>query len=274
MIMDTSVRWLLLLSLCLVQRPASAQLAPALDGTGTQVQFDGQTYRIEGGTQAGANLFHSFQQFDLDANQIAHFLAHPSLQNILGRVTGGDPSIINGLIQVTGGSPNLYLMNPAGIVFGSQASLNVPADFIATTANRIGFESGGWFESLGRNDYANLLDTPNQFAFLSAQPGAIANAGDLAVNPGQNLGLYGGTVVNSGSLSAPGGQVTLAAVPGERLVRLAQPGILLSLEVPSEAIAAGIKPVDLPALLTGPLAAIMLALAYERLFGDMQATQG
>jgi len=117
--------------------PARAQsIAPAPDGTGTLVEYQGNTYHISGGTQAAANLFHSFQTFGLNAGEMAHFLAHPSPQNILARVTGGDPSIIHGLIQVTGGNPNLYLMNPAGIVFGPQASLNVPADFIATTADR------------------------------------------------------------------------------------------------------------------------------------------
>ncbi|NJL02916.1 MAG: hypothetical protein HC910_20985, partial [Spirulinaceae cyanobacterium SM2_1_0] len=35
--------------------PAIAQITPAPDGTHTQVQFDGQTYQIDGGTQAGAN---------------------------------------------------------------------------------------------------------------------------------------------------------------------------------------------------------------------------
>ncbi|HAA31397.1 MAG TPA: hypothetical protein DCE56_31405, partial [Cyanobacteria bacterium UBA8553] len=80
-------------------------------------QFD-----ITGGTQAGANLFHSFEQFGLDAGQIANFLANPNIQNILGRVVSGNPSVINGLIQVTSaGNPNLFLMNPAGIVFGSNA---------------------------------------------------------------------------------------------------------------------------------------------------------
>jgi hypothetical protein len=39
---------------------------------------------------------------------------------------GGDASYINGLIQVIGGNSNLFLMNPAGIVFGSNAQLNVP----------------------------------------------------------------------------------------------------------------------------------------------------
>ena len=81
------------------------------------------------------------------------------------------------------------------------------------------------------NDYAALTGTPNTFAFSLSQPGAIANAGTLAVGEGYNLALLGGTVVNTGTLQAPGGQILVAAVPGQNLVRISQPGMLLSLEV-------------------------------------------
>jgi filamentous hemagglutinin family protein len=207
-------------------------LIPAGDGTGTQVIQDGSQFNIQGGILSGdgVNLFHSFQQFGLDACQIANFLSNPQIQNILGRIVGGDPSIINGLIQVTGGNSNLYLMNPAGIIFGAGATLNVPADFFATTATEIGFD-GGWFNAFGDNDYPNLIGTPSQFAFDFNNPGSIINAGNLTVAAGHNLTLLGGTVVNTGTLTAPEGNITLATVPGTSLVRISQPGNLLSLEI-------------------------------------------
>lgn len=119
---------------------AQAQsITAAPDGTNTMVTPAGNTYTITGGTQAGTNLFHSFQQFGLTSGEAANFIANPAVQNVLGRVTGGNPSTINGLIQLTGSNANLYLMNPAGIVFGANASLNVPASFTATTATAIGF---------------------------------------------------------------------------------------------------------------------------------------
>ena len=62
-----------------------AQVSPALDGTGTQVQQNGNQFDITGGSPSGANLFHSFEQFGLDANQTANFLATPELRNILGQ---------------------------------------------------------------------------------------------------------------------------------------------------------------------------------------------
>ncbi len=208
------------------------QIVPAVDGTNTIVTPNGNRLDITGGTTSGdgANLFHSFQQFGISPEQIANFQASPALQNILGRITGGNPSIINGLIQVTGGNPNLFLMNPAGFIFGSNANLNVPSAFTVTTANGIGFGSS-WFNAIGVNDYTNLVGNPNGFAFSMNQAGAIANAGNLAVGAGQNLNLLGGTVVNTGQLSAPGGQINVTSVPGQNWVRLSQPGNLLSLEI-------------------------------------------
>ncbi|HEY9650433.1 MAG TPA: filamentous hemagglutinin N-terminal domain-containing protein, partial [Coleofasciculaceae cyanobacterium] len=107
---------------------ANAQpITPAADGTATSITQEGNRFDIHGGTLSGdgANLFHSFEQFGLDRNQVANFLSNPQIQNILGRVVGGEASLINGLIQVTNGNSNLFLMNPAGIIFGSNAQLNV-----------------------------------------------------------------------------------------------------------------------------------------------------
>jgi len=231
-------------------------IAPASDGTGTVVTQTGNQSTITGGTFStnGSNLFHSFQQFGLSQGQIANFLSNPAIQNILGRVVGGDPSIIHGLIQVSGGNSNLYLMNPAGIIFGSTASLNLPASFTATSASGIGFDNGQWFNAIAPNDYASLVGTPTYFAFTTPQPGAIVNAGNLSLNPGQSLLLLGGTVVNTGTISVPGGTITLAAVPGENLVRLSQSGSLLNLEfvpLPAAAPSLPFTPLSLPALLTG-----------------------
>lgn len=243
-------------------KPLSAQpIAPASDGTGTTITSpDGQTYNINGGSLSGdgANLFHSFEKFGLDAGQTANFLSNPQIQNILGRIGGGNASIINGLIQVTGGNSNLYLMNPAGFVFGQNASLNVPGAFTVTTANGIGM-GGSWFNAVGTNNYTGLVGTPNRFAFTMSDPGSIINAGNLAVGSGQNLSLLAGEVLNTGSLSAPGGNITIAAVPGENLMRVSQNGMLLSLDVEPAAIAnnenlpsaQGISPLSVPELLTG-----------------------
>lgn len=234
----------------------SQPITPAADGTGTIVTPNGDRLDIQGGSlsQDGTNLFHSFQQFGLETGQIANFLSNPEIQNILGRVVGGEPSFINGLIQVTGGSSNLFLMNPAGIVFGTNAHLNIPAAFTATTATGIGFEDG-WFNAFASNEYSTLVSSPSTFRFEAAQVGAIVNAGKLAVEPGQSLSLVAGTVVNTGTLEAPGGNITVSAVPGTSRVKLSQAGQILSLEVEPSTDSQGnllpITPLALPELLTG-----------------------
>ena len=232
-------------------------ITPASDGTGTIIDKQGNVHNINGGSLSSdeTNLFHSFQDFGLDAGEIANFLANPHLNNIFGRVMGGNPSLINGLIQVTGGNANLYLMNPAGIVFGRNAQLNVPADFIATTATGIGFGENLWFNAFGTNEYQQFVGNPQQFIFDVFQPGSIVNAGNLAISQGQNLTLLGGTVINTGELTAPGGRITIAAVPGSHRVKISQPGQLLSIEVEPLVNSSGelipFTPLDLAALLTG-----------------------
>ncbi|NET58036.1 MAG: CHAT domain-containing protein [Symploca sp. SIO2E6] len=256
--------------LWIILSPVLAQgqsLTTAADGTGTVVTPNGDRFQIHGGSfsRDGVNLFHSFEEFGLSSAQTAEFLSSPEIQNILGRVVGGNPSIIHGLIEVTGGNSNLFLMNPAGIVFGLDARLNVPADFFATTATGIGFDDNHWFNAVGNNDYQSLIGTPSQLAFDLSSPGIILNAGSLAVPPGQSVTLVGGNVINTGEITAVGGNITIAAVPGENLIRLTQAGHLLSLEIApprnSSGQMVGITPVDLPSLLTGPLQGVATGLS-------------
>jgi filamentous hemagglutinin family protein len=239
--------------------PALADITPARDGTHTQVRQSGNRIDITGGSRSrnGRNLFHSFEQFGLDAHEIANFRSRPGIHNILGRVVGGDASVINGLIRVSGGNSNLYLMNPAGVIFGRSARLDIPRSFTVTTANRIRL-GHQWFNAVGSNPYAALVADPNGFAFTTNQPGAIANFGVLSVSEGNMLNLFGGSVLNAGRLSAPGGQIAIVAVPGENMLRLSQDGMILQLEIPNttglnaehSANELPFNPLSLPELLT------------------------
>ncbi len=222
-----------------------------------------QQLNITGGTQAAANLYHSFQQFGLSQGQIANFIANPNIQNILARVGGGNPSVINGLIQVTGSNANLYLLNPAGIIFGSGASLNVPASFTATTANGIQL-SNGWFGmNTGIDAIKQLTGNPQAFGLANSvtglpqtnPPAAIVNAGNLSVKEGQSITLVGGFVINTGTIASPSGKITIAAVPDGKYVKITPEGSLLSLELPiatqTELSTTPLLAKDLPNLLTG-----------------------
>ncbi|MBE9211471.1 filamentous hemagglutinin N-terminal domain-containing protein [Plectonema cf. radiosum LEGE 06105] len=252
------LKYLLTLFLISSVPQAQAQITPTANDANTIVNQTGNTFTITGGTQIDANLFHSLQKFGLNENQIADFVTNPGTQNVLGRITGGDASVINGLIKITGSDANLFLMNPAGIIFGSGARLDVPGSFTATTANGIGF-GNKWFNASGANNYVELIGEPNSFAFTMSEPGAIANDGfgNLAVKTGKNLTFLGGTVVNTRELRAPGGNVVNATVTGQSIVKITQPGNILSLEIQPIAASSSLPnnwslPIlSLPQLLTG-----------------------
>jgi filamentous hemagglutinin family protein len=229
----------------------SQPITPANDPVKTRIQSpDGRQFNILGGQRSGVNLFHSFEQFGLDSGQVANFLSEPDIQNIIGRINGGDASVINGLIQITGGQSHLFLINPAGIIFGAEASLNLPASFTVTTANAIEFGNNHWFNVIGENNFSNLIESPSGFRFDVKTPGTIINLGQLQVNSGTDLTLIGGTVINTGSLSAPNGTLNIQTVAGENLVRISQAGNLLNLEIEAESYTT-IYPLSLPELLTG-----------------------
>jgi filamentous hemagglutinin family protein len=255
---------IILINLYLLQAKAEAQnnIVPA-EGTKTTVtpvQSGSPTpstrFDIRGGdlSEDKKNLFHTFREFGLSENQIANFIStNSNIVNILARINGGNPSIINGLIRVSGGgTPNLFLMNPSGIIFGNNASLDVSGSFTATTATGIGFDNGLF--NANTTNYATLTGDPNSFAFGGAQAGAIISTANLTVMSG-NLTLLGGTVVSTGRLEAPGGQITLASVPGTNLVNIRQSGSVLSLDIKDSGTSSTTStlpnPATLPELLTG-----------------------
>jgi filamentous hemagglutinin family protein len=227
-------------------------LAQGVVGNGsTQVQGNGQTFEITGGVRSGNNLFQSFDKFGLKSGEVANFQTPAAITNLLTRVTGGEASVINGRLQITGSNANFYLLNPAGVLFGPNASLNLPAAFTVTTGNgiRLGSE---WF-GLASDNFQDLTETPNAFAF-SGDNGAIVNAANLSLKTGQSLTLLGGTIVNTGSLSSPEGSVTIAAIPGQRLVQVSPTGSLLSLTLSlrdRDALSTGAIAPTLAELLTG-----------------------
>ncbi|MEO1390570.1 MAG: CHAT domain-containing protein [Cyanobacteria bacterium J06634_6] len=242
---------------------ATAQsVTAASDGTGTRIRQSEQQYDVEGGqlSASGDNLFHSFRTFQPNAGETVNFETTPSVQNVFARVRGEQPSVINGELQVSGSQADLFLMSPSGILFGPEATLNLPANFTATTANAIGIgNSDDWFNATGINDYAALGGEAHTFAFASDHPGVVVNEGELTLNEGQQLSVLAGNTINSGTLRAPGGTVTMAAVPGENIVRISQAGQVLSLDVAESSLQTqtelGVNsptfdPLRLPGLLT------------------------
>jgi filamentous hemagglutinin family protein len=97
--------------------------------------------RIDSGATRGTNLFHSFGQFNVGEGRGVYFSNPTGIERILTRVTGGNSSNILGTLGVLGNA-DLFLINPNGIIFGSNARLDVRGSFIAGTASSIKFADG------------------------------------------------------------------------------------------------------------------------------------
>jgi filamentous hemagglutinin family protein len=204
--------------------------------------------QINGGAIRGANLFHSFLEFNVSEGRGAYFFSpNANIQNILARVTGANPSQILGTLGTFGNSqPNLFLINPNGIFFGENASLQVGGSFVATTANAIRLGNTGLF-SASEPQRSNLLEVkPSAFFFNAlANQAEIVNrskatttvlgtpTAGLQVPDGQSLLLVGGDVSLDGAfVAALGGRVELGGVAKPGLVGLNMDGSNLSLSFP------------------------------------------
>ena len=184
---------------------ASGQITP--DGSlPTNVQQQGNVTEITGGEQAGDNLFHSFQDFSVPTGNEAFFNNGVSIENILSRVTGGNISSIDGLIRANG-SANLFLINPAGIIFGDNARLDIGGSFLGSTATELLFEDGTEFSATDIAAPMLTINAPIGLNLRNTQ-GNIGNTGNLYSD--RNLTLSGSNLDLQGQIEA-GENLTLQA---------------------------------------------------------------
>ena len=194
------------------------------DGTlGTEVNQSGDLYTIAGGTRpaGGQNLFHSFGQFNVGTGDTANFSSDPGVNNIIGRVTGGAESMIDGTLQ---SDATLFLLNPQGIMFGQNATLNINGSFHVSTADVLRLADGSEFSTDISAKSTLTMASPSAFGFLSANPASIQVQGsELAVPDNASLSFVGGDITIVGNadfasgvphLAAPGGQIIIASVAG------------------------------------------------------------
>lgn len=223
--------------------PISAQVVPdaTLPVNSSAIKQD-TIITVEGGTKSGSNLFHSFENFSIPIGDTVYFNNSLDVQNILSRVTGSSVSNINGRIQANG-TANLFLINPNGIIFGSDATLNLGGSFFTSTASSIYFADGTQFSAKAPTAIPLLtISVPIGLDLTNDSSGEIKIQGTgesavalrttfapltrtnrvvgLQVQPGKTLALVGGKVVlEGGILTAPEGRVEIGSVTSG-LVRL------------------------------------------------------
>lgn len=182
--------------------------------TGVEVQIDESL-----GVRSGESIFHSFEFFDVGAGDGVHFSADAGVDTdrVISRVTGGETSNIFGRIRSSVPGADVFLLNPAGIVFGEGASLDVDGSFYGSTADRLVLGDEGFFSVQSGVPSVLRSAPPSAFGFFAASAGEIAvQDTDLAVPAGEALWLAGsqvsvGEAGGAASLSTPGGHLALVA---------------------------------------------------------------
>jgi filamentous hemagglutinin family protein len=233
---------------------SSAQVTS--DGTtGTVVDANGNSFEINAGTRSGGNLFHSFGQFSVPTGGQAVFNNAVDVSNILSRVTGGNVSQINGLIEAQSGA-NLFLINPAGIIFGQGASLNIGGSFYGSTADSILFEDGEFSAVNDLNQPILRINAPiglgfrdnpapienNSKADAGLDPAGVDGYFGLRVPDGKSFALAGGDIkANGGGIVTFGGRIDLAAVGGEGTLGLTTNGDDFSFSFPDNLLRADVS---------------------------------
>ncbi|MBE9041304.1 filamentous hemagglutinin N-terminal domain-containing protein, partial [Oscillatoriales cyanobacterium LEGE 11467] len=229
---------------------ASAQIIP--DTTlpnHSIVTPNGNISEITGGTTAGGNLFHSFEEFSLPTGAEAFFNNALTIDNILTRDTGGSISNIDGLIRANGNA-NFFLLNPNGILLGPNARLNIGGSFFGSTADSLQFADGGEFSATNPQTSPLLTVSIPIGLQYGSNPGAIAAQGTgnnlflddpfvirvfrpdgFQVANGRTLALVGGDLSLEGAnLTARDGRIELGSVGGGSFVGItsANPGLAVS----------------------------------------------
>ncbi|MGL5078093.1 MAG: filamentous hemagglutinin N-terminal domain-containing protein, partial [Waterburya sp.] len=219
---------------CLSATTTFAQVIP--DNTlDTQVGANGNISEITGGQTRGGNLFHSFQDFSVQTGTEAFFNNANNISNIFSRVTGGSIYQIDGLIRANG-SADLFLINPAGIIFGEGAQLDIGGSFLGSTASSILFEEGEFSATdldspplltINAPIGLGLPNNPGEIVNRSTVQDSEANSVGLEVVEGNNLSLVGGQIkFEGGKATASGGNVELGGLSTAGTIRISEDGSL------------------------------------------------
>jgi filamentous hemagglutinin family protein len=180
------------------------------------------------GSVKGGNLFHSFASFGVASGESATFTtSSAAIQNVITRVTGGTPSAIYGplTLQAAAGSrPDFFFINPAGVLFGAGAQIDVPGGFHVSTAQQLKFADGFVWDTGSPTVSGLTVAAPEAFGFLGRSSPAMVGftnldadgvAGDspsVSLPAGSSLTIAAGTVGFEGTtLQLPSTSVQVAA---------------------------------------------------------------
>jgi filamentous hemagglutinin family protein len=164
--------------------PEGAQVAA---GSASIVR-DGNTTLI----RAADNTIINYSSFNIAGHETVRFLQPDAASKVLNRIQGAGPTRIDGSLLANG---RVYIVNPAGVVFGQGATVNV----------------GGLYAAAGQMSDRDFLAGVDRFSSLT---GNVTNHGSISASANASGGtvvLAGSSVLNTGSIVAPEGTIALAA---------------------------------------------------------------
>ncbi|VTU45281.1 two-partner secretion domain-containing protein [Variovorax sp. PBL-E5] len=193
--------------------PLHAQVLPGALPTGWNVTSGAAAISRNGTTlnilQTTPQALVNFQIFNVGSGALVDIQQPSASAALLARTTGGDPSQIYGQIKANGA---LWLINPAGIMVGAGARIDV-ARFVASTLN------------VSDSDFL-----AGRLTFTSgATAGEVRNAGTIRAASGGSIYLVAPSVTNTGTLNAPHGEVLLAAGQNVQLMDTGTPGVSVAI---------------------------------------------
>ncbi|MGB9988863.1 beta strand repeat-containing protein [Pseudoduganella rhizocola] len=160
------------------------------------------------------NTIINWQSFSVGRDEITRFIQQSSDSKVLNRITGQDPSQILGSLQSNG---QVFLINPNGVLFGKDARIDV----------------NGLVASSLQLSNSDFLAGKHNFQG-EAGAGKVVNQGSITTPQGGKVFLIAPTVENHGVISAPNGEILLAAGKSVQLVDSANPAITVVVSAPED----------------------------------------
>lgn len=141
-------------------------------------------------TQSTARMAVDWQSFSIGSGNTVNFVQPSASAVALNRVLGSDVSVIQGALNANG---QVFLVNPNGVLFTPTAQVNAGA-LVASTLN------------LSNSDFM-----AGNYRFAGDSSNAIVNQGNLTAAPGGTVALIAAQIINTGTITAPQGNVLMGA---------------------------------------------------------------
>ncbi|HKM15928.1 MAG TPA: filamentous hemagglutinin N-terminal domain-containing protein [Marinospirillum sp.] len=141
-------------------------------------------------TQTSATMVADWQSFSIGQGNTVNFI-QPSISAVaLNRVMGADVSVIQGALNANG---QVFLVNPNGVLFTPTAQVNVGA-LVASSLE------------LSTADFL-----AGNYRFSGNSAAGVINQGAITTTAGGTVALIAARIENTGSITAPEGNVLMGA---------------------------------------------------------------